>query len=225
MRKANVVNNLSAFGRTLKRKTNPSHAELATEERKRKQTLVEAPPVNGASAPGDEPILRIIESSPNAQRLWGEKNRKLQTICGENFAQLINRAIPGSSFVKKTSGDYIISFYIDGHPAHISFHKRGIPGKEGAFHIKLDDNTVSVRLLLNTRPDNVLQFFPAKVISRGLTPEIKSEIINIIQNINRRLSACVFTAERVSPGGGSPMYGGTRRRCQQKKRYTRRSKY
>jgi hypothetical protein len=187
-------------------------------------TSVPAAPLQAPAPAGTaSPSLIPFTSQPYSLKRWRGKNRKLQDICGKGFAQLINRAIPDSALVQRGE-DYYIDFSILDRGAHISFHKSGIPGNKGAFHIKLNDNTVSVRLLLNRRSDNVLQFFGAESESRGLTPEIRSVIMTIIENINRRLHECSFTGD-VSPGGGSPRYGGTRRyKRQQKKRYTRRSK-
>jgi hypothetical protein len=218
---------------SMKSKGKKAAAAAAADE---EEEEVQEPPLkkvrsdNGASVPlapapagTASPSLIPFTSQRSALNIWRKKNTNLQAICGKGFAQLINRAIPGSGLVQR-GADYYIDFSILDRDAHISFHKRGIPGNEGAFHIKLNDDTVSVRLLLIRRFDNVLQFFGTKTESRGLTPEITSVIITIIESINRILHECSFTGE-VSPGGGSPMYGGTRRyKRQQKKRYTRRSK-
>jgi hypothetical protein len=166
------------------------------------------------------------------------KNIKLQTICGEHFIHLIFSSITTKKNFERNENDYYINFNIGGEPAHISFHKKDSKiSKSGAFHIKLDDKTINVRLVLYKGPGDILQFNPILTTTEpepeSKLSDILKEILDIVERINNILIEENFKGEpSASASGGSPSYmgGGMRKnrsrrhKRQQKKRYTRRSK-
>jgi hypothetical protein len=143
----------------------------------------------------------------NVKRAWTARNGTLQSSCGTEFAKHISHAIPDSRLEQRGT-DYYINFTINGRPTHISFHQNpGFPSTAGAFHIKFNDDTLTVRLVLKRRPlDNVLQFYP--VVSSGiLTRALNNEISRIINDINDILSRYVFTGDPANGcGGGGRAY-------------------
>jgi len=164
------------------------------------------------------PVLKKVGSTPKQLKLilrdWATRNGILQNSCGKEFAEHISLAIPHSDLQPNLRG-YYIHFNIGPHNAHISFHKE--PGEQrraGAFHLKFDDETLTVRLVLERRPDDVLQFFPVVTkpfdeLPDELIPEIENKILEIVGNINERLSENGFTgnpAHGCGGGGGGRAY-------------------